>query len=261
MQFEMTNLYEKLYQDANDSYRCNRNSIPLEGLSHFVSMKGTLFDTSDVRLFVVGRAANGWPSLPCETAQIFGAAANRIFNDVGFQWIENTEGHFKSLHTKSPEGEKPYYLSSSPFWRVAFDIWHELSHSNEGEFFKRIAWSNLYKISPKEGGNPTNTMCKRQFEACKEILTAEILAYRPTHILMITDYDHWYAYSGCDFSVLFEDSKRRGSNYTDKKIFVEGTAKFALDGKLIPVIITCRPEGRKEQDFVEEALLFLRENN
>lgn len=40
--------------------------------------------------------------------------------------------------------------------------------------------------------------------------------------------------------------------------YVEGTAKFELDGKMIPVVITCRPERRKEDTFVEEALSFLR---
>ncbi len=261
MPFDMTNLYKKLYQDANVSYRCSRILITLEDLAHFVSMKGTLFDTSDVRLFVVGRAANGGLSLPCKTAQMFGDAANRMFNDVGFQWIENTEDNFSALHNKPEGGEKPYYLSSSPFWRVVSNIWCGLSNSNRREFIKHIAWSNLYKISPANGGNPTNEMCKRQFKSCKEILEAEIHAYRPTHILMITDYDRWYADSGCDFSVRFEDSNRRGSNYTDKKIFVEGTAKFPLDGKLIPVVITCRPEKRNEKKFVDEALLFLRGEN
>lgn len=257
MQYDIKDLYGKLYQRAVVPYRNNQS---LEDLSCFVSMKGTLFDTSDVRLFVIGRAVNGWSCLQCKTEQEFGDAAKRKFNEVGFQWIENTEEGFKALHNKPKEGDKPYFLSSSPFWRVAYKIWCGLTHSDGGEFIKRIAWSNLYKISPKEGGNPTNTTCKRQFEACKEILEAEIKAYRPTHILIITDYNRWYApQQGCDFSGLFKDSQCRGSNYENKKIFVEGTAKFALDGKLIPVIITCRPERRKEQDFVEEALRFLRD--
>lgn len=263
----MKALYEKLYQKYeekwkdNGSSQCSKNSSPFENLSHFVSMKGTQFDTSDVRLFVVGRAANGWERLKkCETAQKFGDEADQVFNEVGFQWIEGTEDNFQSLHNKLEAGEKPYYLSSSPFWRVVSNIWCGLSNaSNRGEFINHIAWSNLYKISPEKGGNPTSTMCKWQIEACKEILKAEIRAYKPTHILMITDYGRWFApQEGCNFSELFDDPKPLGSNYEDKTIFVEGTAKFNLDGKLIPVVITCRPERRKEDAFVEEALSYLR---
>ena len=269
----MKALYEKLYQDYNNEEyqkyvrrcqdanirRCNKNSIRFENLSHFVSMKGTQFDASDVRLFVVGRAVNGWKSLECETEQKFGEAAYRVFNDVGFQWIEGTADNFQSLHNKPEAGEKPYYLSSSPFWRVVSNIWCGLSNSNNrGEFFNHIAWSNLYKISPEKGGNPTDKMCGWQFKACREILDAEIHAYRPTHILIITGYKHWYACKGYDFSEIFKCNQDLVSNNENETIFVEGTAKFNLDGELIPVVITCRPEGRKEDPFVEEALSFLR---
>lgn len=273
----MKALYEKLYQDYNNNEeyreyvklcqdanirRCCKNSIQFEKLSHFVSMKGTQFDTSDVRLFVVGRAANGWKSLECKTAQMFGDEADQEFSKVGFQWIEGIEDNFQSLHNKPKAGEKPYYLSSSPFWRVVSNIWCGLSNSNNrGEFINHIAWSNLYKISPEKGGNPTDKMCGWQFKACYKILEAEIKAYRPTHILMITDYKRWFApQNDYSFKGLFDDPKPLGSNYENKDIFVEGTAKFELGGRMIPVVITCRPEGRNEGKFVKEVLDFLRDD-
>ena len=264
----MKALYEKLYreyeekQKNNGSSRSNRNPISIKELSNFVSMKGTQFDTSDVRLFVVGRAANGWKSLECETEQQFGDEADQEFSKVGFQWIEGIEDNFQSLHNKPKAGEKPYYLSSSPFWRVVSNIWCGLSNSNNrGEFFNHIAWSNLYKISPEKGGNPTDKMCGWQFKACYKILEAEIKAYRPTHILMITDYKRWFApQNDYSFEGLFDDPKPLGSNYENKDIFVEGTAKFELGGRMIPVVITCRPEGRNEGKFVKEVLDFLRDD-
>ena len=248
----------KKYQDTNVDNRCHRSSVSLKDLSHFVSMKGPLFDSSDVRLLVVGRATNGWSSLPCETPQEFGDEANRKFNEVGFQWIVNPEDDFYALHNKPAKEEKTYYLKSSPFWRVAYRIWCGLSDSNGEGFIKHIAWTNLFKIAPKDKGNPTDKMCKWQFEACKDVFAAEIKAYRPTHILIITDYDYWYAHPNYNFSGLFEDNQYRGSNYEDKNIFVEATAKIKIEGKLVPVVITCRPEGRKEKAFTKEALKFLK---
>ena len=253
--FDMTCLYKELFQSVNYDkngeivqYRYNKEKVTLNDLAHFVSMRGELYDNSDVRLFVVGRAPNGWSSLPCESAQKFAEEANRSFNSTGFAWIENPNDSFKKLHNAD---KNPYYLSSSPFWRVAYGIWRGLAGSDENQFLKHIAWSNLYKIAPGESGNPTTAMCKNQIEACKEILRAEIQSYRPTHILLVTDYDRWFA----PFKKLFEERYRRGSNYENKKILVEGTAKFPLDdGTLIPTVITCRPECRKEDPFIDLAV-------
>ena len=266
--FDMTCLYKELFQAVNFdknggivSYRYNKEDVTLNDLAHFVSMKGELYDTSDVRLLVVGRATNGWPSLTCESAQEFAEAANRKFNSIGFlQLVSNPEARFNELHNDPGSSDERYYLCKSPFWRVTYGIWRGLTGSDKDQFLKHIAWSNLYKIAPSKvppnkNGNPTTAMCKKQFKACKEILRAEIQAYRPTHILLVTDYDRWFAHKDYDFSGLFEDRKRLGSNYENKTIFVEGTAKYKLaDGKSIPTVITCRPEKRNEDAFNKAAL-------
>lgn len=254
---DMTSLYEDLFEGANHEYRYKKSTVSLQDLAHFVSMRGELYDTSDVRLFVIGRAPNGWwLHLPCGSAQVFAEEANRQFDSIGFQWIANPEESFNSLHNASGT----CYLSKSPFWKVAHGIWCKLYKSDKDDFIKRIAWSNLYKIAPKDGGNPTTGMCKKQFKACYDILKEEIRTYRPTHILIISGYKHWYAWEGYDFSNIFICNQDLVSNNENKTIFVEGTAKFNLDGELIPVVITCRPEGRKEDPFVKEVLGFLRDD-
>ncbi len=249
---DISKLYEELFNSMNDSFQYNRSKVTLKDLSHFVAMKGNLYDTSDVRLLVIGRATNGWDSLNCESASQFGIEANHRFTSKGFDWIENIDDDFNDLHNKPPKGQKTYYLSRSAFWRVIFNIWRNLTGSKEEQFLRHIAWSNLYKVAPKTSGNPTKKMCDKQFNACKEILDAEIRSYKPTHILIVSDYDRWFAPdSGCDFSEIFKDTTRIGSNYSDKNIYIEGTAKFDLDGEMIPVVITCRPEGRNKEKFTE----------
>ncbi len=126
----------------------------------------------------------------------------------------------------------------------------EILNSEDSCFFDYIAWSNLYKIAPKESGNPSNCLCKKQLDVCREILKREIEVFDPTHILLITDYDRWFANEGYDFSELFE-TDRIGSNYADKSIFVEGTGTYTFGDKKIPVVISCRPEYRNETDFVK----------
>jgi len=254
----MKSLYEKLYNDTNTSYRYGGKKVPLDVLAHFVPMKGCKYDTDEVRLFVVGRAVNGWPCLPCDSAESFATAAEQEFYSRGFTWIADNGNSHYSLHNIPEDGNPVYYLSKSPFWRVIERVWRGLTGSDDFRFVEHLAWSNLYKIAPNENkelnisaGNPTTTMCKRQFAACRELLDAEIHAYKPTHILFITGYDWWYADKQCDFSTLFENNNRIGNNNTDRSIYVEGTAEYLLDGRSVPVVITCRPERRDETAYTE----------
>ena len=251
----MKELYEKLYSDTNTSYRFNKSRVYLSELSHFVAMKGNKFDQETMRLFVVGRAVNGWGAFPCESAKVFAEAAEDSFRSEGFQWIKTDRDSLYSEYINEKTGElENYFLSRSPFWRTIERIWCSLSGSNDYRFFDHIAWSNLYKIAPKDTGNPTTTMCKKQFAACRDILDAEIRAYNPTHILFITGYDWWYADPTCDFSTLFINNKRIGSNNQDPSIYAEGTAEYAFDGENIPVVIVCRPETRDEEAFTTDVL-------
>jgi hypothetical protein len=257
MSKEINTLYKELFDAVNRNYQYNKQKVGIKDLSCFVAMKGENFDSSDVQLFVIGRATNGWQNTSCDTAQIFADGAERRFTSKGFSWIKNTSADFNELCNIPQEGQKAYYLYRSPFWRVAYEIWYELSGKRSDlSFLKSIAWSNLYKIAPAENiivsaksGNPTVRMCTSQFEACKKILDYEIRSYKPTHILIVTGYDQWYAPKSHDFSEIFRNNKE-----TNQNKYVEGTARYEIDGKSIPVVITCRPEGRKENDFTKEVL-------
>ena len=45
---------------------------------------------------------------------------------------------------------------------------------------------NLYKIAPKDSGNPPSKLCKVQFQQCIELLCAELVAFRPKRLLVMT---------------------------------------------------------------------------
>lgn len=255
-------LYKGLYNDTVDTvYRCNNTRVKLDELSHFVAMKGEKYGDSKVKLFVIGRAVNDWLQLPCDSADDFAEKAEQLFLSDHFDWIAKDGDRFSDLHNiPDKDGVAPYYLNISPFWRVTNLIWRKLTKSGDCRFIDYIAWSNLYKIAPRYSvdtaeknfnGNPNVTMCKKQFAACKEILAAEIQEFKPTHILLITDYERWFADKDCDFSELFKPISKCGSNYEDKSTYVEGKAEYKLGKRTIPTVITCRPEGRKEALFAE----------
>lgn len=243
----MRELFEKLFKCFD--------AAKMSEYSHFVSMKGCEYkDSNKIKLFVIGRAVNGWTQLCTDSACAFAEAAEAQFQADGFTWIGKENGKFFSKHEESKEAR--YFLSKSPFWRTIEQIWNKMNDNDfsipvNARFFDYIAWSNLYKVAPKEGGNPSNCMCKAQLDICREILEAEIEAYKPTHILLITDYDKWFANEGYDFSEIFEEKNRIGSNYKNKFIYVEGTARYRFGEKMIPVVVSCRPERRNEEAFVK----------
>ena len=87
-----------------------------------------------------------------------------------------------------------------------------------------------------------------QIEPCRELLREEMLALRPTHILMPVGLG-WFRGDGrYDFSRLFEA-------VTPGAGAVEATARFRLpDGTAAPALITCRPEFRNEDGFARDVL-------
>lgn len=128
-------------------------------------------------------------------------------------------------------------------------MWRGLSGQEEVRWVENIVWSNLYKVAPKEQGNPTTGMCRVQQVICRDLLREEIELYRPTHILLVTGWN-WISWGDENsFLSLFEDVKQ-----IDEKCVV-GTAYFDLnDEKKIPVVITNRPEYLKNDQYVEEVL-------
>ena len=46
----MKQLYSKLYLDSNTQYRYTKESVGIDELSHFVSMKGSKYDDQSMRL-------------------------------------------------------------------------------------------------------------------------------------------------------------------------------------------------------------------
>ena len=218
--------------------------------AHFVAMKGRFYDTNTKRLLLVGRATNGWDSLEAKDEDSFGEQAEHLFYDVSrWNWIDVVDGVLYSAHNDGNYKKKKdrYCVSTSPFWYYAKAIWEQLPGTSEESqrWMENIAWSNLFKVSPKMEGNPPREYIDAQKEICNEILYREMEMLKPTHILFMTGYD-WFE----DFVECFEDIKPLGKNRTGKNkndVYVEATAKFHG----VNVVVACRPEYRKKDLYVQ----------
>ena len=248
--------YMDLYESARlpQGYRLNKERVPLDQLSHFAGMKGDKYDQQKTRLLIVGRAVNGWSQQNTTSADAFAAdAAEQMCNR--FRWVIWDDGALRNDYWDHGDY---YWLNDSPFWRTGKRIW--MCISNHLDFADRpkdrwvdyIAWTNLYKIAPKDTGNPTVTMINRQLDACKKILKAEIAYFQPTHILFVTGYEWWFD----RFRDLFDaEFCRFGRNaYRGEKKNNDFAEASGVTAEGIKLVVACRPEFRDENLYVNDVI-------
>ena len=127
-------------------------TLPQRKLSGFLAAKGCKYNNE---LMVVGRATNGWEG--CAHPEEFVDPAFRetfarditmsVGGDHPMAWVHQHWG-----------AEKDYNTKRSTFWRVIQRVTEELGIAGEsnGDWPCHLVWSNLYTVSPADGGNPDN---------------------------------------------------------------------------------------------------------
>ena len=146
----------------------------------FFIQEGKNFQNSDNRILFVGKSVNGWITNSTDIDVLFygdSEGKRKIVNRTDEMcWVVKP-------NTKR-KGVKTYKHSS--FWRLIHFVTKSLLLEEKSkEWYDYIAWSNLYKISPKKG-NPTDEMKKLQQEICCKILDKEIEVLQPKFIVFLT---------------------------------------------------------------------------
>ena len=87
-----------------------------------------------------------------------------------------------------------YNTNRSAFWRVIRRTCRDLVDGAHEfpEWSSHICWTNLFKVSPSKGRNPTGTLSSSQREAAAELLAQELFEWRPTRVLVLTGWS-WFA--------------------------------------------------------------------
>ncbi len=137
---------------------------------------------------VVGRAVNGWgggfemSALATEESRS-GLSGAPTWNGCPLGWVTESWG----INDKK---RKKYNPARSAFWRVIRAVAADLEIDGP-KWSSRLAWSNLYKVSPAHGGNPSGRLCRAQRAACIELLWGEIETLAPRRILVLTGWN-WF---------------------------------------------------------------------
>ena len=135
------------------------------------------FNEDNIRILFVGKSVNGWVTNSTEIEVLFGKDDSRIFaRHDQMKWVNNLDGKKEGYNTRK-----------SAFWRVIKKTAKKIL-ADDDDVISRIAWSNIYKISPSRGGNPSAKLQKIQRDYCKRILRKEIELLKPKYVIFLTSF-------------------------------------------------------------------------
>lgn len=142
----------------------------------------------NAELMVIGRAVNGWLEefdLPEAGTE---AGRNAIIQAVVGD--QDADGDCPMAWVVNSWGAKPpsYNTKKSAFWRVIKQVAARLGIDGD-DWSSHLAWSNLYKVSPAEGGNPGERLCRAQRAACTDLLRWELETFKPNRVLVLTGWN------------------------------------------------------------------------
>ena len=179
----------------------NYDNLPLDEVTGFMAMQGRNYDGG---LMVVGRAVNGWTKRKW-TPEAFNSGINvQDFVDCvlksvtasescPMQWVSSAWSN--SIVTFPSNwayhNTQDYNSRKSAFWRVIRNVIGQLDLADieDAAWPSCLVWSNLYKVSPAVGRNPSGKQRSLQRENCILLLEKEIQIYKPRRLLFLTGYD------------------------------------------------------------------------
>jgi len=131
----------------------------------------------------VGQAPNGWGDNEGDGVRLRYGRPPRVedLRDYGEVPDDHTDNLLQWVEERSDVRRG--------FWSVIRWLVSEDDDEWEGGWSRRVAWTNLYKISPTDGGNPDDDLCEAQLDACRELLRVEVEAYQPAITVFLSGMD------------------------------------------------------------------------
>lgn len=181
-------------------------------------------------ILFVGKATNGWITSSRALDVLFGDGENRVFaRGDQMKWVSLLENNKKEYNTRK-----------SVFWRVIKRV--AQSADGQDDWYTKIAWSNLYKVSLLKG-NPTEKLKWQQAQICREILEEEIKILKPKIVIFLTSgwEQGFIQHLLIGHPVRDAEAVKWGGRYTTK----------GYQGGDIIFITSPHPQGKKEDQHVK----------
>lgn len=221
----------------------NAARLPLSQITGFLAMAGRSYDHG---LMVVGRAVNGWAEgiLPSElgTSSTVSRYAQFVQDSVAgdgvcpMLWVTDGWGATHCYNTKR-----------SAFWRCIRGVVERLhiADTQQEVWPSHLVWSNLYKVSPADGGNPSDRLCEVQLPGCIDLLRLEFRTYKPSRTLFLTGTEWADPFLGLISGL------QAGARFRYVKRFGIGRLN---DGHVLRCVVAVHPQGSPEADWIQEVV-------
>ncbi len=188
-------------------------------------------------LLWIGRATNGWGN------DVKKDTINKEY--VQSQFEESIMNDYIECYW-SKQNENKYKFKRSAFWRIIAGVSSRLYE--QGYWSNYIAYSNLYKIAPSCGNNPSSRVKKAQCNACNRILQLEIDMLSPKAVILLTGQSWCRGFFLEDIIKTNPVAYSKLGNYTVFKWICNG----------INFIITEHPMRKPEQEHIHSILSLLK---
>jgi hypothetical protein len=179
--------YERLYARLLGEVAAVRTRRPVQQ-ALFWPKVGRLYDGE---LLLVGRAVNGWIDrwepgdgrTPDELAAVARATAEGTVDDCPMGWVLDRWG----------KRDGGYDTARSQYWDTLRRVLLTLRPDWVADWPSHIAWSNLAKVAPFDGGNPgSGSLRIQRGPASTALIAREVAELAPRRILAFTD-RWWFA--------------------------------------------------------------------
>ncbi len=236
----------------------NHKILPSLEMTGFMAVCGKEYSGE---LMVVGRAVNGWAKQTWTSESLsFDSNIQEFVDDVlrsvtapqscPMSWVSSAWGNstFAPPSNWSYHGAQDYNSRKSAFWRVIRDVVGALKIADvDNESWpSHLLWSNLYKISPARGGNPSARQRSIQRPKSIDLLRKEVEQYKPRRVLFLTGYD-WVA------PFLKHISSNTSAVHDSRYVHAVGT--FNHTGREeCSFVVAVHPQGKQEAEWVQEVI-------
>ncbi len=233
-----------------DSNEKRLNSKPL---TLFAPQQGTKSRNCGNPLMVVGRAVNGSGDRVGWTPEDFASGKLTLDDELKAATenrATNSGDRLNWVTYNWRNRDVDYNTAKSPFWRTIRGITLGLNIPNAENIEKcwssYLIWSNLYKVSPVRRGNPDKNIRDIQRESCMKLLRSELEVYKPKRALFVTG--NWCLEQLESLCILSRPD--RGTSVIERC----GRYYHTDGASTTDVVVTIRPEGQKEKNFVAQVI-------
>jgi len=215
--------------------------LPKADLTAFLSMTGHLYKGD---LMVIGRALNGWLEHGFLPADLNDSKNADTFVDEVYKSV--TEGYRMEWVSEHWGAATKYNTRRSAFWRVIRTLISSLQIAdvNSPEWPSYLVWSNLYKVAPKNEGNPNSTLRNLQLPGCLDLFRLELITYKPKRLLFLT---------GMDWASPFLNAVNAQIRKNASFRYVEGFGQISITEEIVvQFAVASHPQGKPESPWIKE---------